>query len=59
MEDEERDGTPKKFHDEELEALLYEDDCQTQNLLAEQLNVDRTTISKRLKAAEFIQKEGK
>ena len=29
-EDEERSGQPKKFEDEELEALLDEDCCQTQ-----------------------------
>ena len=30
LEDEERLGQPKKFEDEELEALLDEDCCQTQ-----------------------------
>ena len=30
LEDEERPGQPKKFEDEELEALLDEDCCQTQ-----------------------------
>ena len=29
LEDEERPGQPKKFEDEELEALLDEDCCQT------------------------------
>ena len=29
LEDEERSGQPKKFEDEELEALLDEDCCQT------------------------------
>ena len=29
LEDEERPGQPKKFEDEELEALLDEDRCQT------------------------------
>ena len=28
VEDKERSGTPKKFEDEELEALLHEDSCQ-------------------------------
>ena len=28
VEDKERSGTPKKFEDDELEALLHEDSCQ-------------------------------
>ncbi|GFW53182.1 mariner Mos1 transposase [Trichonephila clavipes] len=40
----------KKFEDAELQALLDEDDGQTQEHLAEQLNVDQSTISRRLKA---------
>ena len=39
LEDEERPGQPKKFEDEELEALLDEDCCQTQEELAESLGV--------------------
>ena len=39
LEDEERPGQPKKFADEELEALLDEDCCQTQEKLAESLGV--------------------
>ena len=39
----------KKFEDEELEALLDEDSCQTLAELAESLGVDHTTVSKRLK----------
>ena len=35
LEDEARPGQPKKFEDEELEALLDEDCCQTQEELAE------------------------
>ncbi|EFN83814.1 Histone-lysine N-methyltransferase SETMAR, partial [Harpegnathos saltator] len=50
VEDKERSGAPKKFEDEELEALLDEDPCQTQNELAESLGVDHTTVAKRLKA---------
>ena len=49
MEDEERPGQPKKFQDEELEALLDEDYCQTQEELAESLGVTQLAISKRLK----------
>ena len=37
LEDEERPGQPKKFEDEELEALLDEYCCQTQEQLAESL----------------------
>ena len=48
----------KKFEGEELEALLDEDCCQTQEELAESLGVTQTVISKRLKAAGYIQKQG-
>ena len=58
MEDEERPGQPKKFEDEELEALLDEDCCQAQEELAESLRVTQAAISKRLKAAIYIQKQG-
>jgi len=36
---EERGKSPKKFEDSELQALLDEDDAQTQEQLADQLNV--------------------
>ena len=58
LEDEERPGQPKKFEDEELEALLDKDCCQTQEQLAESLRVTQAAISKRLKAAGYIQKQG-
>ena len=58
LEDEERPGQPKKFADEELEALLDEDCCQTQEELAESLWVTQAAITKRLKAAGYIQKQG-
>ena len=58
LEDEECPGQPKKFEDEELEALLDEDCCQTQEELAESLGVTQAAISKRLKAAGYIQKQG-
>ena len=51
LEDEERPGQPKKFEDEELEALHDEDCCQTQEELAESLGITQAAISKRLKAA--------
>ena len=40
---------PKKFEDTDLQALLDEDDAQTQQQLADQLNVTREAISLRLK----------
>ena len=58
MEGEERPGQPKKFEDEELEALLDEYCCQTQDEPAESLGVTQVAISKRLKAAGYIQKQG-
>lgn len=57
-EDKERPGQAKKFEDEDLEALLSEDSCQTQEELAESLGVTQAAISKRLKALGFIQKQG-
>ena len=57
MEDEERPGQPKKFEDEELEALLNEDCSQTQEDLAGSLEVTQAAISKRSKAAGYIQKQ--
>ena len=58
LEDEERPGQPKKFEDEELEALLDDDCCQTQEEFAGSLGVTQAAISKRLKAAGYIQKQG-
>lgn len=49
VEDKERSGRPKKFEEEELEALLDEDPCQTQEELAKSLRVTQSTISMRLK----------
>ena len=54
----ERPGQPKKFEDEELEALVDEDCCKTREELAESLGVTQAAISKRLKAAGYIQKQG-
>ena len=58
MEDEERPGQPKKFEDEELEALLDEDCCQTEEELAESLGDTQAAILKSLKPAGYIQKQG-
>jgi len=56
--DKERSGTPKKFEDEELETLLDEDPCQTEEELAKTLNVDRSTVGKRLHKIGMVQKLG-
>ena len=56
---EECGSPPKKFQDSELQALLDEDDAQTQQQLADQLNVTREAVSIRLKAMGKIQKVGK
>ena len=47
LEGEERPGQSKKFDDEELEALLDEDCCQTREEIAESLGVTQAAISKR------------
>ncbi|GFX25333.1 mariner Mos1 transposase [Trichonephila clavipes] len=51
---EERGRPTKKFEDAELQALLDEDDGQTQEHFAEQLNVDQRFVSRRLKAMGTI-----
>ena len=58
MRNEERGKPPKKFEDSELQALLDED-AQTQQQLADQLNVTREAVSIRLKSMRKIQKMGK
>ncbi|CAK9816502.1 Mariner Mos1 transposase [Anthophora quadrimaculata] len=52
-------GTPKKVEDEELEQLLNEDPCLTQQELAEELGVTQQAISVRLKKLRRIQKVGR
>ena len=47
-EDNERPDYPKKIEEEELETLLDEDPCQTQDEMAESLGVDRSTIPRLL-----------
>lgn len=59
LEDAEHPGQPKKFEDTDLEALLKEDDAQTQQHLADALHVSQQAISDRLRALGKIQKEGK
>ncbi|GFW92027.1 mariner Mos1 transposase [Trichonephila clavipes] len=56
----EKRGRPaKSFEDSELQALLVEDDGQMQEHLAEQLNVDQSTVSLHLKAMGKIIKIGR
>ena len=59
VENEDRGRPPKKFEDAELQALLDEDDGQTQEMMAEQLGVTQKTISKRLKDMGMILKVGR
>ena len=59
VENKPRGHAPKAFDDIELEAALKEDEGQTQQQLAERLGVDRSTISRRLKAIGKIHKQGK
>jgi Transposase. len=58
LEDQGRARCPKKFEDAELETLLDEDPCQTQEELALPLEVTQQNISLRLKATGMIQKQG-
>ena len=51
-----REGRPKTFEDAELEALLDEDPCQTQEELASALRVTHQAICKQLHASGMIQK---
>jgi len=56
--DKAREGRPVQFEDAELEALLNQDSCQTQEELAETLGVTQQAISNRLKAMGMVQKQG-
>jgi len=56
LENETRGKPAKKFEDAELQALLDEDDSQTQSELAEQLGVDQASISRRLRDMGKIHK---
>ena len=56
VEDKERSGWLKVYEDAELEALLDEDSCQTQEALT--LGVTQPAISHRLKSLGMIQKQG-
>ncbi|KAM0736914.1 Mariner Mos1 transposase [Formica fusca] len=58
IEDKERSGRPKVYEDAELEALLDQHSCQTQEELALTLGVTQQAISHRLKSLGLIQKQG-
>jgi len=58
VEDKERARRAKLVKDAELEALLDEDPCQTQEELAKSLGIAQSTIFMRLKALGMIQKQG-
>ena len=49
VDDKEHGKPPKRFEDAELQALLDEDDAQTQKQLAEQLEVSQQAVSNRLR----------
>lgn len=58
VEDRHSGGREKTFEDDELEALLNEDSCQTQEQLAKSLGVTQQAVSKRLEQLGMIQKQG-
>jgi len=58
VKDKPRSGQSKKFEDKELEALLEENQSQTQVKLAESLGVTQQAVSVRLRAMGMIQKQG-
>ena len=57
--DKEHGKPPKKYEGVELQALLDEDDLQTQKQLAEQLSVSHQAVSNRLREMGKIQKVGR
>lgn len=57
-EDKERSGRPEMFEDADLEAILDQDQCQTQEQLAESLGVNQSSVCRRLKVMGMIQKQG-
>jgi len=50
LSDKKRENRPRKVEDCQLQALLDEDDTQSQKMLAEQLDVSQAAISMRLHA---------
>jgi len=58
LNDKKRENWPRKAEDYQLQALLDEDDTQSQKMLAEQLGVSQAAISMRLHAMRKVQKIG-
>jgi len=56
--DKDREGAPKKFEDTQLQQLLDEDACRTLDDMSKELDVDRSTVGKRLHAMGMVQKAG-
>lgn len=56
--DREREEAPKKFQDAQLQDLLKGDPSRTLKDFSNELNVDRSTIGKRLHALGMVQKSG-
>ena len=59
MRDKKRENRPRKVEDSQLQALLDEDDTQSQKILAEQLGVSQAAISMWLHVVGKVQKIGK
>jgi len=56
LNDKKRENRPRKVEDCQLQALLDEDDIQSQKMFAEQLGVSQAAISMRLHAMGKVQK---
>ena len=59
LSDKKRENRPRKVEDCQLQALLDEDDIQSQKMFAEQLGISQAAISLRLHAMGKVQKIGK
>ncbi len=55
LEDDEGRGRPSDFDDQALLTAVEEDECLTTRILAEDFNVDQSTIVRRLTAANMPQ----
>lgn len=58
VEDKEREGAPKKLQDEELKNILEQDNTLRLVDMAAILNIDGSTVGKRLHAMGMVQKYG-
>ena len=59
LDDEQRSGRPQEMVSDDLQALLDQDPSQSTSELATQLNVDQSTISRRLNEMGKVHKAGK